>query len=130
MAEGTSPGCPLTRPRCSSSCSPWSVCDASLSTTRCRCLPGYSGLSCSAPTMPSTFLPGGFVKYALAFQPDLHHNSVQLRFRTREPRGQLFKAVDQHHNEYIILDVSKTTVKNKSSCSNKQYCNKKLLIIF
>lgn len=70
------------------------------------CCIRVSGLSCSTPTTPSTFLPGGLVKYSLAFQPDPFHGHLQLRFRTRERGGELFRLLDQHHKEYLILEVS------------------------
>ncbi|KAG8284981.1 beta-catenin binding [Homalodisca vitripennis] len=104
MFKGSSPGCPLTQAACGT-CSPWSVCEASLMFPghRCRCRPGYSGPSCSSPTVPSTFLQDSFVKFALNFEPRRFSTTLQLRFRTREETGELFRLVDQHHREYIIL---------------------------
>ncbi|KAG8315998.1 beta-catenin binding [Homalodisca vitripennis] len=107
LSQGSTPGCPHTQTRCTSACSPWSTCDATRSTARCRCHPGYSGLTCSLPTVPSTFYPGGFVKYSLAFQPSYHHSLLQLRFRSRKPYGELIRLIDQHHREYIILEPFK-----------------------
>jgi hypothetical protein len=56
--------------------------------------------------MPSTFEPQSYVKYALSFEPDRFTTEIQLRFRTREEHGELFRVSDQHNREYGILEVS------------------------
>ncbi|KAG8240688.1 beta-catenin binding [Homalodisca vitripennis] len=109
-------GCPLTQAACGT-CSPWSVCEASLMFPghRCRCRPGYSGPSCSSPTVPSTFLQDSFVKFALNFEPRRFSTTLQLRFRTREETGELFRLVDQHHREYLILETKALADKSEKS---------------
>lgn len=72
---------------------------------RCQCLPGFTGPSCNTPTIPTTFKPQSYVKYALSFEPDRFSTQMQLRFRTREEHGELFRVSDQHNREYAILEV-------------------------
>merc|ERR1711971_773555 len=66
---------------------------------------GWTGQDCSHETMPSTFEPQSYVKYALSFEPDRFTTMIQLRFRTREDHGELFRVSDQHNREYGILEI-------------------------
>ena len=45
------------------------------------------------------------MKYALSFEPDRFTTEIQLRFRTREEHGELFRVSDQHNREYGILEI-------------------------
>ncbi|QQP57284.1 Uncharacterized protein FKW44_002211 [Caligus rogercresseyi] len=54
---------------------------------------------------PGTFDPQSYVKYALSFEPDSFATEIQLRFRTREEHGELFRVSDQHNREYGILEI-------------------------
>lgn len=45
------------------------------------------------------------MKYALSFEPDRFSTQMQLRFRTREEHGELFRVSDQHNREYGILEI-------------------------
>ena len=65
----------------------------------------FLGQDCSHETMPSTFEPQSYVKYALSFEPDRFTTMIQLRFRTREDHGELFRVSDQHNREYGILEI-------------------------
>lgn len=108
-------GCPQTDEVCHSQestlrCWEHGVCVGSLSEARCQCLPGYTGPSCSTPTIPTTFKPQSYVKYALSFEPDRFSTQMQLRFRTREEHGELFRVSDQHNREYAILEVGLNVV--------------------
>ena len=71
----------------------------------CECNPGWTGQDCSHETMPSTFEPQSYVKYALSFEPNRFITEIQLRFRTREEHGELFRVSDQHNREYGILEI-------------------------
>lgn len=53
----------------------------------------------------SIFVCQSYVKYALSFEPDRFSTQMQLRFRTREEHGELFRVSDQHNREYAILEV-------------------------
>jgi hypothetical protein len=55
--------------------------------------------------VPATFNPQSYVKYALSFEPVSFITSIQLRFRTREEHGELFRVSDQHAREYGILEI-------------------------
>lgn len=66
----------------------------------------YIGPGCSIPTVPASFKSQSYVKYALSFEPDRFSTQIQLRFRTREMHGELFRISDQHNREYGILEVS------------------------
>ena len=62
-------------------------------------------------TMPSTFNQQSYVKYALSFEPDRFTTEIQLRFRTREERGELFRVSDQHNREYGILEITSSRLR-------------------
>lgn len=103
-------GCPQTEELCAQSdltfrCWEHGICTGSMTEARCQCLPGWTGPSCSVPTVPTTFKPQSYVKYALSFDPDKYSTVIQLRFRTREQNGELFRVSDQHNREYGILEV-------------------------
>ena len=89
-------------------CGEHGTCVGSLSDPRCQCRPGWTGPACNQETVPATFNPQSYVKYALSFEPDRFVTSIQLRFRTREEHGELFRVSDQHAREYAILEVTTT----------------------
>lgn len=60
---------------------------------------------CNIPTIPTTFKPQSYVKFALSFEPDRFSTQLQLRFRTREMQGEIFRVSDQHHREYALLEL-------------------------
>ena len=61
--------------------------------------------------MPSTFNSQSYVKYALSFEPDRFTTEIQLRFRTREEQGELFRVSDQHNREYGILEIQQSKMR-------------------
>ncbi|XP_045472649.1 neural-cadherin isoform X1 [Harmonia axyridis] len=81
------------------------ACVGSFNEAKCQCKPGWTGPSCTIPTIPTTFKPQSYVKYALSFEPDRFSTQIQLRFRTREEHGELFRVSDQHNREYGILEI-------------------------
>lgn len=89
-------------------CSEHGSCVGSMTEPRCECDPGWSGADCLTPTVPTTFRPQSYVKYALSFDADKFVTNIQLRFRTREEHGELFRVSDQHNLEYAILEVRRT----------------------
>jgi len=109
------PGCVPVEDACAQSllnnkCGEHGQCVGPLRSPTCECNPGWTGQDCSHETMPSTFEPQSYVKYALSFEPDRFTTEVQLRFRTREEHGELFRVSDQHNREYGILEVSSKNV--------------------
>jgi len=105
------PGCPPVESVCSgadltSRCGEHGKCVGSMTRPECRCDPGWSGPGCAIPTIPATFKPESYVKYALSFSPHQFRTEVQLRFRTREQHGELFRVSDQHNREWCILEIS------------------------
>jgi len=102
-------GCPQTEDLCMQlvghRCSEHGSCVGSMVEPRCECSPGWSGADCLTPTIPTTFRPQSYVKYALSFDADKFMTKIQLRFRTREEHGELFRVSDQHNREYAILEV-------------------------
>ncbi|KAE8746236.1 hypothetical protein FOCC_FOCC007108 [Frankliniella occidentalis] len=110
LSRNSVAGCPQTEELCSQSdltfrCWEHGICTGSMTEARCQCLPGWTGPSCSVPTVPTTFKPQSYVKYALSFDPDKYSTIMQLRFRTREQNGELFRVSDQHNREYGILEI-------------------------
>ena len=104
----------LGRPS-SSGCGEHGTCVGSLMDPRCECRPGWTGPGCNQETVPATFNPQSYVKYALSFEPDRFVTSIQLRFRTREEHGELFRVSDQHAREYGILEVNPHGSKKKKA---------------
>ncbi|XP_048486050.1 neural-cadherin isoform X3 [Plutella xylostella] len=110
LSRNSVAGCPQTEEICNqadttSRCWEHGTCVGSFSEARCQCLPGWTGPSCNLPTTPTSFRPQSYVKFALSFEPDRFSTQIQLRFRTREPHGELFRVSDQHNREYGILEV-------------------------
>ncbi|XP_049867140.1 neural-cadherin isoform X1 [Pectinophora gossypiella] len=110
LSRNSVAGCPQTEEICNqadttSRCWEHGTCVGSFSEARCQCQPGWTGPSCNLPTTPTSFRPQSYVKFALSFEPDRFSTQIQLRFRTREPHGELFRVSDQHNREYGILEV-------------------------
>jgi hypothetical protein len=104
------PGCPAIEDVCLGNdlmarCSEHGTCVGTFTDPRCECKPGWMGPGCSVATIPATFKSQSYVKYALSFEPDRFSTQIQLRFRTREKHGELFRISDQHNREYGILEV-------------------------
>nr|XP_043069626.1 neural-cadherin isoform X4 [Drosophila bipectinata] len=110
LSRNSLAGCPQTEEVCAQTeatarCWEHGNCVGSLSEARCHCRPGWTGPACNIPTIPTTFKAQSYVKYALSFEPDRFSTQVQLRFRTREEYGELFRVSDQHNREYGILEI-------------------------
>ena len=54
------------------------------------------------------------MKYALSFPPAEFRTAIQLRFRTREEHGELFRVSDQHNREWCILEISDAKLRFRS----------------
>lgn len=110
LSRNSMAGCPQTEEVCSQSeqtsrCWEHGNCVGSLSEAKCQCRPGWTGPACNVQTVPTTFKAQSYVKYALSFEPDRFSTTIQLRFRTREQHGELFRVSDQHNREYGILEI-------------------------
>ncbi|XP_057671471.1 neural-cadherin isoform X4 [Diorhabda carinulata] len=110
LSRHSVPGCPQTEEVCGRSettarCWEHGTCVGSFNEAKCHCHPGYTGPSCMLKTTPTSFKPQSYVKYALSFEPDRFSTQMQLRFRTREEHGELFRISDQHNREYAILEI-------------------------
>ncbi|XP_017766893.1 PREDICTED: neural-cadherin isoform X1 [Eufriesea mexicana] len=110
LSRNSVAGCPQTEEICNNQestfrCWEHGTCVGSFTEARCQCNPGWTGPGCMTPTIPTTFKPQSYVKYALSFEPDKYSTQIQLRFRTREVRGELFRVSDQHNREYAILEI-------------------------
>ncbi|EEB18272.1 predicted protein [Pediculus humanus corporis] len=110
LSKNSVSGCPQTEEICASTeslarCWEHGTCTGSLAEARCQCHPGWTGPACYTPTVPTTFAKQSYVKYALSFEPDRFSTQIQLRFRTRDEHGELFRVSDQHNREYAILEI-------------------------
>nr|XP_034190810.1 neural-cadherin isoform X1 [Osmia lignaria] len=110
LSRNSVAGCPQTEEICNNQestlrCWEHGTCVGSFTEARCQCNSGWTGPGCMTPTIPTTFKPQSYVKYALSFEPDKYSTQVQLRFRTREVHGELFRVSDQHNREYAILEI-------------------------
>ena len=110
LSRNSYAGCTQTDELCSrtdalANCWQHGTCVGSFTKAKCQCDAGWTGHDCSIPTIPTTFKSQSFIKYALSFEPDRFMTQIQLRFRTREEYGELFRASDQHNREYVILEI-------------------------
>ncbi|XP_017771131.1 PREDICTED: neural-cadherin [Nicrophorus vespilloides] len=110
LSRNSVSGCPQTEEVCGKSdatsrCWEHGTCVGSFNEAKCQCRPGWTGPACTIQTIPTSFKPQSYVKYALSFEPDRFSTQIQLRFRTREEHGELFRVSDQHNREYGILEI-------------------------
>lgn len=125
LMKNSLPGCLYTDEICNlheqiHKCLEHGNCIASFNEAKCECHPGWSGPMCNIPTIPTTFRPQSYVKYALSFEPDRFHTEIQLRFRTREITGELFRISDQHSREYGILEIRNANLYFRYSLNSVQ----------
>ncbi|XP_047118486.1 neural-cadherin-like [Schistocerca piceifrons] len=73
---------------------------------RSPCSIGHTGARCTGSVLPTSFAPGSYIKYVLSFEPNSFSTDLQLRFRTREINGELFRASDKHGHEYAVLEIN------------------------
>ncbi|XP_049940791.1 neural-cadherin-like [Schistocerca serialis cubense] len=109
LSAGTVADCLQTKLACSTiNCSGHGVCQADFTERPpwCLCDAGWSGPSCSSPTQPVTFLPHSYIKFALSFEIGHFTTLMQLRFRTEEKDGELFRLADQQSLEYAVLEIN------------------------
>ncbi|MCL4120457.1 UNVERIFIED_CONTAM: hypothetical protein GTU68_045967, partial [Idotea baltica] len=110
LSKKTQMGCPPLEEACRGSaiepkCSPNGICYGSVKHPVCKCKPGWTGPSCDEQTNSSYFETQSYVKYALSFKPNFFKTEIQLRFRTWQEYGELFRISDQHSREYGIMAI-------------------------
>lgn len=125
LSKNTSPNCPVIQDICFNvqpvnKCLDHGTCTGSMNEPKCECNPGWTGPYCNIPTVPTTFKPQSYVKFALSFEPHRYTTDLQLRFRTRERFGELFRISDQHNREYGILDIFEAKVRFRYSLNSAQ----------
>ncbi|KAK7058680.1 Cadherin, partial [Halocaridina rubra] len=74
----------------------------------CECNPGWRGAHCDEATIPSYFENQSYVKYALLFQSSSFSVDIQLRLRTWEENGELFRIVNRDSEQHSILEIKKS----------------------
>lgn len=81
-------------------------CVGGLNEPHCDCHSGWSGPSCSTPTVPVTMGKSSYLKMALSFTPASRELKVQLRIRTRGPRsGFLVHLAAPHRSASFTLHL-------------------------
>ena len=91
-----------------------------------ECKLGWTGPYCSETTNPSSFNSKSFVKYVLSFTPDHFKTLIQLRFRTRQPDGELFRISDDRTGEYCVLSIESGYLHLKYNLNAKIFDEKDL----
>lgn len=87
------------------------TCVGNYSSARCVCFPGYHGERCDIKTQEKMFEQNSYIRYALTFNPGEYHNEIQLKFRTRQKHGELFRAMSKHSREYLVLEIRNRTLR-------------------
>ncbi|MPC21297.1 Neural-cadherin [Portunus trituberculatus] len=72
-------------------------CVGGVNQPHCECHSGWSGPSCSTPTVPATLGKNSYLKMALSFTPPPRELNVQLRLRTRGSRSGFLVHLAAHH---------------------------------
>ena len=72
-------------------------CVGGINQPHCECHSGWSGSSCSTPTVPATLGKNSYLKMALSFTPPPRELNVQLRLRTRGSRSGFLVRLAAHH---------------------------------
>lgn len=112
--KGSSSGCHLQHHACPGGrggCGYHGECVGGVNQPRCECHPGWSGPSCSTPTVPATLSKNSYLKMALSFTPAPRELKVQLRMRTRGSRsGFLVHLAAHHRSAAFTLHVSVLSV--------------------
>ncbi len=93
-------------------------CQASFTTARCVCEPGWTGPACDRETLSKMFQTNSYIKYAISFDPDPYRNEVQLQFRTRQKNGELFRVASKHYREYWVLEVKEKKLRFRFNLNN------------
>ncbi|XP_068232681.1 neural-cadherin-like isoform X1 [Palaemon carinicauda] len=110
LQKNSATRCPHFETFCNSNstmmgCGTNGVCSGSTSEPHCLCKSGWMGPSCDEPTIPAYFEAQSFVKYTLSFKPNPFRTNVQMRFRTWEMDGELFRITDKLNRKYGILSL-------------------------
>ncbi|XP_063879939.1 putative neural-cadherin 2 isoform X2 [Scylla paramamosain] len=72
-------------------------CVGGVNRPHCECHSGWSGPSCSTPTVPARLGKNSYLKMALSFTPAPRELNVQLRVRTRGSRSGFLVHLAAHH---------------------------------
>lgn len=120
LSKNTAPNCPIIHDICynvhpTNKCFEHGACVGSMNEPKCECNPGWAGPFCNIPTVPTTFKVQSYIKYALSFEPSRYSTDLQLRFRSRERFGEIFRISDQHNREYAILDIFEAKIRFRYS---------------
>ncbi|XP_066968093.1 neural-cadherin-like isoform X2 [Macrobrachium rosenbergii] len=89
-------------------CGPHGQCDGSIHEPFCHCNPGWKGPYCNEPTVPAYFKAESFAKYGLSFTINPFKIHIQLRFRTWERNGELFRLSNEINNLYVIVEIKES----------------------
>lgn len=87
------------------------TCVGTYNGAKCLCHPGWHGTRCDRSTASKMFQQSSYIKYALSYDPDPYKTDIQLRFRTRNKHGELFRVASKHGREYCILEIKDKKVR-------------------
>ncbi|XP_066961725.1 neural-cadherin-like [Macrobrachium rosenbergii] len=108
-SEGSLPSCRMQDLACINGdgpCGIHSECTGGLWKPKCQCEPGWSGLNCETPTVPTTLGLRSYIKVALSFTPPSQNFVIQVRVRTLGFKtGMLMHLVTQQTNSSITLHL-------------------------
>lgn len=105
-------GCPAEEANCAGECSKHAVCESYIkpnSFAKCHCNPGFSGERCNEASTVRDFMLNSFIEWEFrnSFFNNLNSkkNSMQVRFRTRDEEGLLFKVPGSSSSKFMQLMI-------------------------
>ncbi|CAH2285593.1 neural-cadherin-like [Pelobates cultripes] len=106
----SAPGCPVTDELCkvagSPLCGGHGYCTNDITSVRCDCHPGYSGLNCKSVLQEWSFGKDSWIHYLVHPSLSMHLTNVQLMARTRVSFGTFLSLMSKDRSSFLRLEVA------------------------